>query len=168
VLEGLRPVFEHLSALGVATLSVPGGPAPRGGWFQTLAFDEANGVAALRHAAREHGIGLAEPGYATVALHAAGLPVLPIPPGLASGDPEQAATAQATLLRDIAELAADMSRRQALTLAGRRAAQEAIQEGTDGRSLDAALAERLRGSTPSQTALRASAEMAKEGFGMPV
>jgi len=139
VLPLLRPVFEDLAALGVATLGVLGRPRAAGGWFQVLEEGEG-GVAALRRAAAAHRLGIARPGPTMLALRAAGLPVLTIPPALTEGDPDRVAAAREILLRDIAELAVDAPRREALAKEARRVAQAALGAPAIAAALDARLA----------------------------
>lgn len=147
-LPALRPVFEDLTALGVATLHVIGGP-PAGSWFRP-ADVEGDTVAALRRAGRAHRLGLARPGPAMLALQATGLPVLSLPPDLLSDDPKAAELARYALLRDLAELTADAPRRTAMAVEGARAARAAIQAAPPGRELDARIAALLDHAAPSK------------------
>ncbi|MBP0447008.1 glycosyltransferase [Roseomonas sp. SSH11] len=148
LLPALRPVFEDLKALGVATLHVLGAPASEEDWYQPLQPAGDDAVATLRQAAPAHQIGLARPGQAMLALQALGLPVLPIPPTLSAEDPGIAGRAQDELLRALAELAADKRRREGMAKEATRAARAAILHARPGRDLDAALAERLAEARP--------------------
>ncbi|WP_424135258.1 glycosyltransferase, partial [Roseomonas chloroacetimidivorans] len=150
LLAALYPVFEHLAALDVATLSVLGRPSIAGGWFQGIDIGPQGAVAALRRAAPDHHIGLAEPGPAMLALQAAGLPVLPISPVLASDDQEQATLAADALLRAIAELVADAPGREVLAREGVLAAKVAIEEFSPRHVIDTKLSEMLRVTCPAR------------------
>ncbi|MFH5925792.1 glycosyltransferase [Roseomonas xinghualingensis] len=143
VLPALQPIFEHLAALGVATLSVLGEPRQTGSWFIPIGPEPEGAVETLRRTAREHEIGLAPPGPAMLALQAAGLPVLTIPQDLTAEDPDRSRMARDALLRDIAELAADAPRRTALGWDGTQVAKRIIKDHSAGRSFDRQLSKFL-------------------------
>ncbi len=141
-LAALYPVFDDLTALGVATLGVLG--ALPAAWYQALGVAEMDGVAALRRTARDHDLGLAHAGPALLAMQAAGLPVLAIPPALAGEDPVAADLARDVLLRQVAELSVDTPRRAALGREGRRAARAAMLAHPAGTGIDLHLRSLLR------------------------
>jgi glycosyltransferase involved in cell wall biosynthesis len=141
-LAALHPVFEDLAALGVATLCVLG--AVPAAWYQAIGIEGADGVAALRRAARDHHLGIAHAGPALLAMQAAELPVLAIPPALAGDDPAAADLARDALLRQVAELSVDTPRRVALGREGRRTARAAMLAHPAGQGVDLRLRALLR------------------------
>ncbi|WP_426954928.1 glycosyltransferase [Muricoccus radiodurans] len=139
LLAALRPVFENLGTLGVATLSVLDGPAEAGSWFRTIESGPAGGIAALRRAARDHDLGLSCSAPMSLALQAACLPVVTIPPDLPARDPAAVQAVQDRLLQVLAEMGADALRHAGQVQADLRAVRRLIADAPAPRRTDAEL-----------------------------
>nr|WP_245214938.1 glycosyltransferase [Pararoseomonas indoligenes] len=151
MIAALRPAFEDLSALDVATLSVLGGELGDASWYKVVPTEGEDPVTVLRRAATAHDVGLAPAGPTLLAMEAAGLPVLQLP-AFRPGDAE---LLHDWLLRQVTELAVDAARRADAARAGEARARAAILNRSDIVKLDKRLAEvlrRVRSSSPDALA----------------
>ncbi|WP_338664622.1 glycosyltransferase [Pararoseomonas sp. SCSIO 73927] len=141
MVAALRPAFEDLSALDVATLGILGGRPGNAQWYKAILTEGKDPVAVLRRVAAAHDIGLAPPGPTLLAMEAAGLPVLQLP-DFRTGDAE---FLHDWLLRQVAEFAVNAARQADAARAGAAKARAAILHRSDIAALDRRLAQAFRG-----------------------